>query len=109
MAQIYVIKNQFGHYWGKAKRWVDGSDPKTVLRSEHHDEAVNALFELSSKDFDLRGEVLAAPLSDRGEPVLEVSEVPLPPQPGDPLLESESSDSNDDRTGATPGTVQTGP
>ena len=58
MAELYVIRNQLGHYWGKSKAWVDGSDARAVKRTTHRDDAVNTLFELSSKDFELRGEVL---------------------------------------------------
>ena len=78
MTEVFVIRNQLGHYWGKSKAWVDGSQARLVLRTPHRDEAVNTLFELSSKDIDLRGEVLAAELSERGEPVIEASQIPLP-------------------------------
>jgi hypothetical protein len=47
------------------------------MRAKHEDEAINTLFELGSKDFELRGEVLAAELSERGEPVIEASQIPL--------------------------------
>ncbi|MCB1841435.1 MAG: hypothetical protein KDI09_00600 [Halioglobus sp.] len=78
MTDVYVICNQHGHYWGKGKAWVDGRDPRAVMRCKHADEAVNTLFELSSKDVDLRGEVQPAALSERGEPVIKPSAVPLP-------------------------------
>ena len=78
MTEVYVIRNQLGHYWAKSKEWVDGSEPRTVMRAKHEDEAVNTLFELSAKDIDLRGEVVAAELSERGDPVIPVSEHPLP-------------------------------
>lgn len=78
MTDVFVIRNQHGHYWAKSKAWVDGSQPKQVLRSTHRDEAVNTLFELSSKDFELRGDVVATQLSERGEPVIEPSQIPLP-------------------------------
>ncbi|PLW70306.1 hypothetical protein [Pseudohalioglobus lutimaris] len=78
MTDVYVIRNQLGHYWGKSKAWVSGSEPKKVLRTKHEDEAVNTLFELSSKDVELRGAVVSAELSERGEPIVEVSAVPLP-------------------------------
>jgi hypothetical protein len=67
-----------GHYWGKGKCWVDGLDARAVMRARHRDEAVNTLFELSSKDIGLRGEVVAAALGMRGEPEVEPSRVPLP-------------------------------
>jgi len=82
MTDVFVIRNQLGHYWGKSKAWVDGSQPRLVLRTAHRDEAVNTLFELSSKDFELRGEVVAAQLGERGEPVIEPSQIPLPMEPG---------------------------
>ena len=78
MSELFVIRNQLGHYWGKGKAWVDGSDPKGVMRAKHQDEAVNTLFELSSKDIELRGEVVQVAASERGEPVIEPSQIPLP-------------------------------
>ncbi len=92
MSDVFVIRNQSGHYWGKSKEWVDGSEPRTVMRLKHEDEALNTLFELGSKDFELRGEVLAVELTERGDPVLEVSQVPLPL--AEPLV-SEASDAAD--------------
>ena len=87
MTDVFVIRNQQGHYWGKGKHWVDGSDARKVMRAKHRDEAVNTLFELSSKDFELRGEVIAAELSERGEPVVEPSPIPLPVEP-EPVTDS---------------------
>lgn len=81
MNEVYVIRNQLGHYWGKSKTWVDGRDPRAVLRVKHQDEGINSLFELSAKDVELRGEVLAAELGPKGEPVLEISDIPLPTPP----------------------------
>ena len=77
MTDVFVIRNQLGHYWGKSRAWVDGSEARAVMRAKHQDEAINTLFELSSKDIDLRGEVIAAELSQRGEPVIESSQIPL--------------------------------
>lgn len=81
MTEVFVIRNQLGHYWGKSKEWVDGSMARLVMRTKHQDEAVNTLFELSSRDIELRGEVVAAELSERGEPVIEASQIPLPMAP----------------------------
>ena len=75
---VFVVRNQLGHYWGKKKHWVDGTDPRRVLHSSHEDEAINTLFELSSKDIELRGEVLAVAINDRGEPVVQPSDTLLP-------------------------------
>lgn len=78
MTDVYVIRNQHGHYWAKSKQWVSGDEPKTVLQARHEDEAVNTLFELSTKDVDLRGEIVSAELSERGDPIIEASQIPLP-------------------------------
>jgi len=78
MTDVYVICNQLGHFWGKSKTWVDGSEPKTLLRVKNRDEASNTLFELSSKDFELRGHILETELNPKGDPIVEVSDIPLP-------------------------------
>ena len=78
MTEVFVIRNQLGHYWGKKKLWVDGSDNRAIVRLRHRDEALNSLFELSSKDFELRGEIVEAELSPKGEPMVEASDIPLP-------------------------------
>ena len=77
MTDVFVIRNQLGHYWAKSKTWVDGAEARAVMRAKHEDDAINTLFELSSKDFELRGEVLKAPLSERGQPIIEASQIPL--------------------------------
>ena len=78
MPDVFVITNQLGHFWGKSKRWVDGKDPRTLLRARHQDEAVNTLVELSAKDTALRGQVIEVPLSERGEPTVTISDIPVP-------------------------------
>jgi hypothetical protein len=89
MTEVFVIRNQLGHYWAKSKTWVDGAHARLVLRTRHRDEAVNTLFELSSKDVELRGEVLAAELSERDEPIIEPSQIPLPIAPAVETTEDE--------------------
>ena len=77
MTDVYVIRNQLGHYWGKSKAWADGSDAKAVMRFQHEDEAINTLFELGSADYELRGEILCVETTERGQPVIEPSQIPL--------------------------------
>ena len=93
MTEVFVIRNQLGHYWGKAKAWVDGSEARAVMRARHRDEAVNTLFELSSRDIGLRGQVVAVGLDPRGEPVIEPAQIPLPVDPP-------GNDGGDSREGA---------
>lgn len=92
MSELFVIRNQLGHYWGKSKAWVDGADARAVMRARHQDQAINTLFELSSKDIELRGEVLEVETTERGEPVIEASQIPLP------MEEDPSADSIDQDT-----------
>ncbi|MEH6593880.1 MAG: hypothetical protein V7746_26675 [Halioglobus sp.] len=81
MNDVFIICNQQGHFWAKSKTWVDGSDARAVMRVKNRDEASNTLFELSSKDVELRGEILAAELGPKGEPMVAVSDIPLPEVP----------------------------
>ncbi len=78
MSDVFVVRNQLGQYWGKKKRWVDGTKPRTVAHFKHEDEGLNQLVELSSKDIELRGEVAGVALDERGVPVVEPSEHLIP-------------------------------
>mgnify|MGYP006113125125 CR=1 FL=1 len=94
MTEVFVIRNQQGHYWGKKKLWVDGGDARVVMRLKHRDEAVNTVFELSSKDIELRAEITAAQLSPKGEPMVTISDTPLPEEPAAeaPAIDPETSE-----------------
>ena len=78
MSTVFIVSNHHGHYWGRGKRWVDGQDSSRVLALTHRDEAVNSVFELSSKDVLLRCDILTLNLVDGKLPKLEVSSIPLP-------------------------------
>jgi len=94
MSEIFVVCNQLGQYWGKKKRWVDGTVAKKVMTLKYRDEGLNLLVELSSRDIELRGEVMAVAANDRGVPrvepsehlIVEVEEAPSDPEeaPSDP-------------------------
>ena len=71
MEKTHIIKNRDGHYWGRAKEWVDGSERSRVAQYTHRDEASNTLFEISSKDFGLRAEILEVHLKNGKLPKLE--------------------------------------
>lgn len=91
MAEVFVVRNQLGHYWGKRKKWVDGREPKAVQRAKYEDEAINTLFELGSGDFELRGEVLAVSLDERDEIVIEPSEHLIEEEPAPTPAAAESN------------------
>lgn len=77
MSTVHIVRNQDGHYWGRGKRWVDGRDLPRVATFQHRDEVVNTAFELSSKDVDLRLDILDIDLVEGKLPRLEVSDIPL--------------------------------
>lgn len=78
MATTFVIQNQDGHYWSKQKNWCDGRDRRTVFRTVDKVDAINLVFELSSKDVGLRASHLECEVDDFGNPQVEASSVPLP-------------------------------
>jgi len=78
MSELFVISNQHGHYWGKSREWVDGSDARALWRSEFRDDAVNTLVELSARDITLRARVDAVQVNPKGEPLVSTSSVALP-------------------------------
>ena len=89
MSATFVIRNQLGHYWGRSGAWVSGSRASVVACWAYRDEAVNTLFELGSKDTDLRGEVFEAESEGAQPKNLVVSEHPVQAAP------AENTDDND--------------
>lgn len=78
MSECYVIQNQQGYYVTRQREWTDGRDPKPVYRTKFKDEAINWVFELSSKDIDLRAMVIATEFDEKGQPVLDIIAPPMP-------------------------------
>ena len=91
MDRSFILKNQDGHYWGRSKEWVDGSDRSRVAQYKHRDEASNTVFELSSKDFGLRAEILEMTLIEGKLPKLSISQIPLPGLEGEKEEENEEA------------------
>ena len=83
MSTVHIVRNQDGHYWGRGKRWVDGRESAKVMTYDFRDEAVNTVFELSSKNIELRCEVMDLNVEDNKLPKLGVSKIPLPEEAGD--------------------------
>lgn len=78
MSKVFVIRNQHGHYLGKQQNWLDGSDRRLLYRTVHRDEAVNLVFEHSSKDIALRAEPLLCEVDKNGQPQVDAGpEIPL--------------------------------
>ncbi|PIE41524.1 MAG: hypothetical protein CSA49_02900 [Gammaproteobacteria bacterium] len=69
MATAYVVRNQFGQYLTKKGEWCSGKDPAPVFCKQHFDEALNQLFEINTKEIELRGKVVEVDMVDK-KPVL---------------------------------------
>ena len=90
MATAYVVRNQLGQYLTKKAEWCSGRDASVVFCKPHFDEALNQLFEINTKDIELRGKVVEVDIEDK-KPVL----CEFGPDPVQQELETATSDSAD--------------
>ncbi len=91
MSKLFIIRNQHGHYLSKQQEWLDGGDRTQLYRTVHRDEAINTVFEQSSRDIHLRAEVLACDADARGNPQL-----------GDGAVSARELEADSARDGDTP-------
>jgi hypothetical protein len=75
---VFVVKNQNGLYLSKQQEWVDGAEAQGLYRTRHRDEAINTVFEVSSRDIYLRAETVICELDAKGVPVLATVEALTP-------------------------------
>ncbi len=80
MSEVYVVSNQHGFFASKQKEWLDGREPRRLFRSTHKDEAINMVFESSSKDISIRAEAILVELDKNKHPIVEVT-VPVQDDP----------------------------
>ena len=73
MDKVFVVKNQQNLYLSKQQEWVDGADSQSLYRTQHRDEAINTVFEVSSRDIYLRAEALACAVDAKNNPVIDVT------------------------------------
>jgi len=78
MNQTFILQNQAQLFFGKNKEWVDGYDANAVFKTPHKDEAVNQMFEITSKDYTQRVKVLACELNEKGLPIIPADIMPAP-------------------------------
>lgn len=94
MSTIFILQNQEGYFLSKNKDWVDGRDANTLYRSQHKDEAINMLFEVNSRDFNLRISVKQYDTNAKNVPIIPVDELPLPATSATVDTETITDDSN---------------
>lgn len=78
MTQTFILQNQDKLFFGKNKEWVDGYDANSVFKTPHKDEAVNQMFEITSKDYKQRVKVIPCSLDDKALPVIDADIMPAP-------------------------------
>lgn len=69
MVTAYVVRNQLGQYLTKKGEWCSGKDASPIFWKQHFDEALNQLFEINTKDIELRGSVVEVDIEEK-KPVL---------------------------------------
>ncbi|RYZ98549.1 MAG: hypothetical protein EOO68_13620 [Moraxellaceae bacterium] len=86
MSQTFILQNQDKLFFGKNKEWVDGYDANALYKTPHKDEAVNQMFEITSKDYKQRVKVLSCDLDEKALPIIdsEIMPAPLPKVPKPP-------------------------
>lgn len=86
MTQTFILQNQDKLFFGKSKEWVDGYDANAVYKTLHKDEAVNQMFEITSKDYKQRVKVIICELDEKALPIIdsEIMPAPLPKVPKPP-------------------------
>ncbi|MDB6061479.1 MAG: hypothetical protein JWM78_1582 [Verrucomicrobiaceae bacterium] len=75
MNTAFVIKNQHGLYLTKQQEWVSATEAHSLYRTTHRDEAINTVFEVSSRDIYLRAEVVVCELDTKGNPRIDAAAV----------------------------------
>jgi hypothetical protein len=76
MNQTFILQNQDKLFFGKNKEWVDGYDANAVYKTLHKDEAVNQMFEITSKDYKQRVKVISCELDEKALPIIDSEIMP---------------------------------
>ncbi len=91
MTEIFILQNQTKLFLGKQNQWLDGRDLALLYKTEHKDEAVNQVFETSSKDYTQRINIISCKTNEKGLPIIdpEIMPEPIPKQVRD-LFDNET-------------------
>jgi len=89
MTTVFVIRNQQGLYLNKQQEWVGGTEAVSLYRTLYKDEAINTVFEVSSRDVYLRAEAISCSLDAKGNPAVD-QVVAVPEAP--PMIAEDNED-----------------
>ena len=89
MSELFILQNQDKLFLGKQNIWLDGRDLNALFKTAHKDEAINQMFEASSKDYKQRIKVVTCAVNDKGLPAIDPEIMPEPlPKPGKDLFDN---------------------
>lgn len=99
MSEVYILQNQARLFLGKQKDWLDGRDPGSLYKTPHKDEAINQMFEVSSKDYTQRIHTVSCSVSEKGLPVIPQDILPeagsgVPAVKDTPVTATEDADTD---------------
>jgi hypothetical protein len=88
MSELFILQNQEKLFLGKQNNWLDGRDLGALFKTAHKDEAINQMFEASSKDYRQRIKVISCTANEKGLPLIDPEIMPEPlPKVGKDLLD----------------------
>jgi hypothetical protein len=89
MSELFILQNQDKLFLGRQNNWLDGRDLAALYKTVHKDEAINQMFEASSKDYRQRIKVLSCSANEKGLPLIDPEIMPEPlPKAGKDLFET---------------------
>ena len=106
MSELFILQNQDKLFLGRQNNWLDGRDLTALFKTVHKDEAINQMFEASSKDYRQRIKILSCSANAKGLPEIDPELLPEPlPKAGKDLFATlEQSTAVEESTIATPTT-----
>jgi hypothetical protein len=93
MSELFILQNQDKLFLGRQNNWLDGRDLAALYKTVHKDEAINQMFEASSKDYRQRIKVISCNANEKGLPLIDPELMPEPlPKAGKDLFETLEQD-----------------
>lgn len=78
MSELFILQNQDKLFLGRQNNWLDGRDLAALFKTAYKDEAINQMFEASSKDYRQRIKMLSCSANEKGLPLIDPDLLPEP-------------------------------
>jgi len=72
MTETYILKNQHQAFLDKSNEWISAGERKQLFRTVHKDEAINMKVEWAVKHPDVRIEIVAVEVDEKGLPLVDL-------------------------------------